>query len=116
MTVRTLKAILEKYPDDARIYADDGIRTFEGNSEFIDCISELRNDKKIIFQTKKDIDVPAELEAWREYCSEEELDQYDAFCDLGELGYVLDDFSYDPDIYEWAKEFSETHSWYEGQI
>lgn len=51
-----------------------------------------------------------ELHALREHAFEEGMDEYDFFLDLGERGVTLKDFE-GTDLYEWAKQFSETHSW-----
>lgn len=113
MTVRRLKEMIADLPDDARIFADDGSRLFEGNSEFVSLCHCKQYPNRIVLQTKNDFDVQTELEARLEHYAEEEWDEYDAFLDLAEDGYTLDDFTYDPDRYEWAMEFSETHSWYD---
>ena len=111
MTIRELKKIIKDYPDDARIYLDDGEGLFEGNSEVV-CVFRgvVVYPKKVILQIKDNIDVGAEIEGTLDYYREEGYDELDAFLELGERGYTLEDFR-ETDHYEMAKEFTKTHAW-----
>lgn len=112
MTIGKLKQIIENMPDDARIYLDDGTSFFENNSEVLILAQGINeNSKKIILQTRDDFDVSYELEARIKYKYKEGWDEYDMFLDLGEDGFTLDDFKYDPRVYEYVKEYTATHSW-----
>ena len=111
MTVKKLKELLENVDDDARIYLDDGYRMFMGNSEVVILAHAKQFPKKIVLQTKADIDVPDELEARQQFYAEKGYDEYDFLLDCGEDGFVLDDFKYDARTYEWVKNISETHEW-----
>lgn len=112
MTIKKLKELIQYMPDDARIYLDDGTSFFEGNSEVI-CLTrgDYGYKNKVILQTKNDIDVGEELDARLDFYRESDWEEYDAFLDLGEFGYTLDDFRYDDDVYGWAKNYSKDHSW-----
>ena len=112
MTIKKLKQIIEDMPDDARIYLDDGTSFFDNNSEVLCFVKGSGiNNKKIILQTRNDLDIEEELTARINFYEDEEWDEYDMFLDLGEDGFTLDDFAYEPKLYEWAKEYTKTHSW-----
>ena len=113
MTIKKLKELIQDIPDDARVYLDrKPLELIDSEDEVID-VTHFADPygKIVLLRTRDDLDVSAELEGFLTFCSEEDIDQYDAFLELGECGYVLKDFAYDPERYEWAKEFSETHSW-----
>ena len=102
MTVRMLKEMLKDVPDDARIYADDGYRMFEGNSEFVELCHCIQFPHMIVLQTKHDFDYVDELEAKLEHYSEENWNEMDMVKNLSEHGYNAEDFEYDNDRFEWA--------------
>lgn len=52
-----------------------------------------------------------QLDIFFQKCADENIDELDAFLTLGERGVTLDDFK-NTSYYEYAKEFSKTHSWY----
>ena len=111
MTIRMLKEIIADLPDDARIYLDDGKGgTYENNSEIVDTLYCEYFPKKLILQTRDDFEYWNEIEATLDYYREEGYDELDAFLELGERGYTLEDFR-ETDRYEWAKEFTKTHAW-----
>ena len=72
-------------------------------------ITALPNGEGIYFEYISNIDVEAVLDS---LFIEENLSEYDAFLELGEIGFTLLDL-YNTSKYEYAKEFSETHSWEE---
>ena len=67
------------------------------------------NGKGIYFEYISNIDVEAVLDA---LFMEENLSEYDAFLELGEMGFTLLDLV-NTSKYEYAREFTETHSWEE---
>ena len=111
MTIRKLKELIENMPDEARIYLDDGRSFFEGNSEVVCLVrGEWGYKDKVILQTKNDIDLEEELDARLDYYRENDWDEYDSLLNLSDMGYTLEDFKYDNDIYNWVKEMSKDHS------
>lgn len=114
MTVRHLKEILKNFNDNDRLVIDNG--EYEANSANevifaykIRVADELTYRPIVICQTKNDFDVSCELEAQIERFKEENWDEADALMELLEYGFVLDDFKYDPDRYNWAKMIGEEH-------
>lgn len=51
-----------------------------------------------------------ELEAFFQKCMDENMDENDAFLELGRRGYTLEDLK-NTKYYNYAKEFSKTHAW-----
>ena len=114
MTVRHLKELLKNFNDDDRLIIDNG--EYEANSanEIIFAYKirvggEPTYRPVVICQTKDDFDVSCELEAQLEHFQEENWDEADALARLLEFGFVLDDFKYDQDRYNWAKAVIEEH-------
>jgi len=113
MTVRKLKELLADIPDDERVYLDNGNGCFEGD-EVVDAtfISNARGtEHRVLIRTRHDLDIATWLDGVMVYFDEEGWDDVDAFNDLGEYGFTLDDFDYDPVVYEQVKEFTRTHAW-----
>ena len=99
MTIKKLKEIIANLPDDMRVYADDGIRSWKENSEFV-CISAGTDDKMAVLHTANDIDVVEETEAMLAYFLENDIEEQDAWIEIAERGYKPEDFA-EPD---WARE------------
>lgn len=107
MTVRKLKELLANIPDDERVYLDNGDDTFNGD-EVID-VSFIRNafgsKHRVLVRTRDNLDMSAAIEGILKYYSEDNWDENDAFDDLDEYGITLDDFKYDEQRYEYAKQY-----------
>lgn len=67
-------------------------------------------DAGVYLEPVSQMDVGEELRAFFEHCNEDDIDEYDAFLQLGENGLTLNDFE-GTEFYEMAKEFSKTHDW-----
>ena len=98
MTIKKLKEMIADLPDNMRVYADDGVRSFKENSEFV-CIASSTTDNMAVFQTAKDIDVIEETNAMLKYFFENDWDEVDAWIEFRNRGYKPEDFA-DP---EYAK-------------
>ena len=104
MTIRKLKEIIADYPDDMRIYADDGsMGMFSDNSEFLVICSIVGNDKMCVFQRRDDFETDIELEAWCKWASENNIAEQDFWIEFTERGYVPADF-YNEEKEAWAYE------------
>ncbi len=68
------------------------------------------NGEGVYLETVSDMDIKSELDAVFKHASENNLDEYDVFLQLGENGLILKDFE-GTKYYEKAKEYSKTHDW-----
>ena len=103
MTVKMLKEIIAKLPDDTRVYADDASdgRMFGNNNEFL--IVPYYNNM-LVLQTRNDFEVAEGLDAWLNHVAEEySTSDQDFWMEFYERGYVPEDFC-TPDKIVWAKE------------
>lgn len=108
MTVRKLKSILADLNDDDRIVIDNGDYFNATKENEIISVSRYADRKGgfapvVVFGTRNDNDVTEEIKGLLEQYSEEEWQEPDAWFDLTEFGYKLEDFEGDPERYEWAK-------------
>lgn len=114
MTVRKLKEILEKYPDDYRVvvdYGDPADGATEEN-EIVDFFSLAKpNPKTVVLQTRNDFDYEDEIEAFLTVCANENVDEDWAINELFERGYGLDDLKGIDGAYEWARQYAEEHGY-----
>lgn len=91
MTIKKLKEMIANFPDDMRVYADNGSSLFEENSEFV-CICYDNESGKAVLQIKDDLDVYEELTEALEYFSDNDWDECNAWTELSERGYNPEDF------------------------
>lgn len=116
MTVGRLKKLLQNFNDTDRLVIDNGERKATSANEIIFAY-KIKMGKEstprpiVIFQTKNDFDVPNEIEAQIEHFKtsyhDENFSDADILAELFELGFVLDDFKYDQNRYNWAKKVAE---------
>ncbi len=63
----------------------------------------------IVLQRRSDFDVQTELEVYLDHCIDENIDEADALADLFEIGYTLNDFSYNESRFDWASKVAKEH-------
>lgn len=115
MTVGRLKELLQNFNDTDRLVIDNGEYKATSANEIIFAykirtLGEPSARPIVIFQTKNDFDVPNELEEQLTHFKEaygEDYSDAENLSELFELGFVLDDFKYDQDRYNWAKKVAE---------
>ena len=115
MTVRKLKEILEKYPDNYRIvvdYGDPADGATEDN-EIVDYYSLTKpHTQTIIFQTRDDFDYEYELECrLKEWAEDDSVDEDWVIAELYDLGYTYRDLTFDLSAYGWAMLYAEDHGY-----
>lgn len=95
MTIKKLKEMIADLPDNMRIYADDGIGFFKGNSEFL-CIAACDEVGMAVFQTANEIETEEETTAILNWFEGSDWEEQDAWIEMHELGYKPEDFA-DPE-------------------
>ena len=111
MTVKHLKEILDRFDDDDRIIIDNGEYNPNPVNEIL-LAFKVKGCKGVVLQTRGDFDVKSELEARLEAVAQNEYyvdNEADFMIDLFEHGFTVEDFSYDPERYEWAKRVAEEY-------
>ena len=93
MTIKKLKEMIANMPDDARIFADNGSRLFENNSEFVCIVSQAGHPDKVVFQSTADIDTKEELRAMGEAAIDEGWSDADYYAEALERGFAPEHFA-----------------------
>lgn len=115
MTVGKFKELLKGFNDNDRIIIDaDNVFAATPKNEVLYAFKHKSSTDEdwapvVMLQTRNDIDVTEELEAYIQHCIDDNVDEVDALMDLFEIGYTLEDFKYNNDRYEWACRVAEGH-------
>lgn len=106
----TVEQVAEKLSHEDK---DMQVMDFTGNRIYYTAYkskNSVPNGEGVYLETVADMDVETELEAVFKHAEENNKSEYDVFLTLGENGMTLKDFE-GTRFYNYAKQFTETHSW-----